>query len=176
MVLIASDLLRVAAVVSLVAGTVAYGWVGAALFLLVLGGTFVPRAVGASPWLDTAYCATLIFGAWAAQLDWYVTVEWLDVVVHAAATGLIAAVAWRVLEVVGGVGSAPSPVAVVVTAAMATALAAVWEVLEWIGHTWIDSRIQVGCDDTIGDLAAGMAGAVVAGVAVGLARRGDVAR
>ena len=52
MPLIASDALRVAAVVSLVLGTVLYGWVGAALFFLVLGGVFVPRAVGAHQLLD----------------------------------------------------------------------------------------------------------------------------
>ena len=28
--------------------------------------------------LDAAYCATLLFAAWAAQLDWYVAVGWLD--------------------------------------------------------------------------------------------------
>ncbi|MDP9823043.1 hypothetical protein [Nocardioides massiliensis] len=171
MVLIASDLVRAAAVVSLVVGTVVYGWVGAALFFLVLGGTFVPRAVGARQWLDALYCATLIFGAWAAQLDWYLAVEWLDIAVHAAATGLIAAVAWRLLEVLGGVGDAPTSVTVIVTASMATALAAVWEILEWAGNRWIDSRIQVGYDDTVGDLAAGVAGAVVAGVVISLARR-----
>ena len=55
----------------------------------------------------------------------------------------------------------------VLTTATGTALAVVWEFGEWYGHTFLDSRIQVGYDDTIGDLAAGMVGALVAGVALG---------
>lgn len=52
----------------------------------------------------------------------------------------------------------------ITTTCLGVALAVLWELGEWIGHTWIDERIQVGYDDTVGDLTAGAAGAVVAAV------------
>ena len=47
--------------------------------------------------------------------------------------------------------------------------AVLWEIGEWAGHTFLDPSIYVGYADTVGDLAAGLAGSVVA--AVVLARR-----
>lgn len=182
MPLIAPDLLRLATLVSVAVGSVLHGWLGFALFFLVLGGVMVPRALGTRAWLDALFCAVLLFGAWAAQLDWYVTVMGLDLVVHAFATGLIGVLCWQVLVRVGALpdpdhdsGSAraagmtrPRLGAVVVTSALAAALAGVWEIGEWLGHTFLDPRIQVGYDDTVGDLAAGLLGAVVAGTLVAL--------
>jgi hypothetical protein len=42
-------------------------------------------------------------------------------------------------------------------------LAALWELGEWIGHTRLDSRIQVGAVDTATDLLAGLLGAAAVG-------------
>ncbi|WP_418606141.1 hypothetical protein [Georgenia sp. SUBG003] len=50
-----------------------------------------------------------------------------------------------------------------VALAVGLALAVVWELGEWAGHTYLDPAIFVSYDDTIGDLAAGGAGAAVAG-------------
>ncbi|GAA2083979.1 hypothetical protein IDH50_05815 [Aeromicrobium tamlense] len=173
MPLIAPDALRAAGVVSVVAATIEGGWMGFALFFLVLGGLFIPRAIGTGPALDVAYCGTLLLGGWAAQLDWYLAVPELDIVVHAAATGLIAALTWQVLVKVGALPAHDDPRiarprlgAFIVTITTAVALAVVWEFLEWMGHTWLDDRIQVGYDDTVGDLAAGAIGAVVAALVV----------
>lgn len=173
MPLLPSDALRAAGVVSVVAATVIAGWVGFALFFLVLGALFIPRALGTSLWLDLSYCATLLIAGWAAQLDWYLAVPGLDLVVHGAATGLIGAVMWQVLVRVGALPhhddvrlDRPRLGTFVVTSGTAVTLAVVWEFLEWMGHTWIDDRIQVGYDDTISDLAAGAVGAVVAALLV----------
>lgn len=165
------DAVRLAAAASAVVGFTAYGALGGALFMLVLGGTMIPRALGAPTVLDVAYCGTILFAAWAAQLDWYVSVEWLDVVVHALVTGLVATMVHFALVKLAAVappddtrlrrarlGSA------LTTAALGVALATVWEFGEWFGHTQIDERIQVGYGDTIGDLAAGALGAVLAGL------------
>jgi len=46
-------------------------------------------------------------------------------------------------------------------------LAVLWELGEWAGNAWLDRRIQVGYPDTMGDLAAGLAGSVVAAAVVG---------
>ncbi|MCR6030662.1 hypothetical protein GGQ22_04295 [Nocardioides sp. zg-579] len=171
--LVAADGLRVVALVSLLGGLAGYGWIAGAVFFLVLGGTMVPRAVGAPGALDATYCLTILVAAWAAVLDWYLAVPWLDVVVHAAATGLIAALVQFVLVRVGMASAAetalrlPRSAVMVMTTATGTTLAVVWELGEWFGHTYLDSRIQVGYDDTMGDLAAGMVGALVAGVLLG---------
>ena len=92
-VLVPGDVVRAAAVVSLVVGTAALGAVAGALFLLVLGGVVVPRALGLPAVLDVAYGTSLLVAAWAAQLGWYDAVPWLDLVVHGVCTGLVAAVA-----------------------------------------------------------------------------------
>src|SRR3954449_2925948 len=87
------DVVRLLALASLVVGTALFGFIGFALFALVLGGSVLPRALDAPAVLDLTYCTPLLVAAWAADLDWFLAVGWLDVVVHAAATGLIAAVA-----------------------------------------------------------------------------------
>ncbi|GAA3538297.1 hypothetical protein AFL01nite_13240 [Aeromicrobium flavum] len=173
MPLIASDALRAAGVVSVVAATIEGGWIGFALFFLVLGALFIPRAIGSAFLLDVAYCATLLIGGWAAQLDWYLAVPGLDLIVHATATGLIAVITWQVLVRAGALpGHAdprlerPALGAFVVTATSAVTLAVLWEFGEWLGHTYLDDRIQVGYLDTIGDLAAGALGAVIAALIV----------
>jgi hypothetical protein len=169
--LVACDAIRLAALASVLVGLVAYGGVAGALFLLVLGGTMIPRVLAAPTVLDAAYCSTILFAAWAAELDWYLRVGWLDVVVHAAATGLIAAMVHLLLVRVDALPPVDDPSltsprlgAAIVTTALGTALAVVWEFGEWWGHSQIDQRIQVGYTDTVGDLAAGALGALVAGV------------
>lgn len=165
------DVLRLLALVSVVVGTVAYGFVGLALFALVLGGSVLPRALAAPAALDLSFCSTLLVAAWAAELDWYLELRWLDVVVHAAATGLVAAVVHLAAVRVGAVaGPADSRLrhpmlgSAVVTTALGVTLATVWELLEWFGHAQLDDRIQVGYADTLGDLASGAVGAMVAAV------------
>lgn len=175
--LVVGDVVRGLAASSLLVAATQWGLVGAALFLLVLGGTILPRVLGAPDALDVACCSTLLFAAWAAQLDWYVAVSWLDVVVHAAATGLLAIVAWLLVArrdpEAGMFGSLGTSVLVVGAGA---ALAILWELGEWFGHTYLDGRIQVGYEDTMGDLAAGVLGSVLAAVLVVRAPRSVWAR
>jgi len=127
-----------------------------------------------------ALYATLLASAWAAQLEWYRAVPWLDLPVHAACTGLVAAVAYVALVRAGMVadpgtlrpGRARAGV-LVVSAGLGAVLAILWELGEWAGHTYLDDRIGVGYGDTVTDLAAGLLGAVVAGLLVpGSLRRG----
>jgi hypothetical protein len=169
--LIPGDALRLVALASVVVGLVWYGGVAGALFFLVLGGTMLARALLLPTALDLSFCATILVAAWAAELDWYLAVSWLDVVVHAAATGLVAAIAHLALVRAGAVppvdaGSLRHPRlgAGAVTAALGIALATLWEFGEYAGHTWLDDRIQVGYTDTVGDLVSGAVGSVVAAV------------
>ncbi|WP_460796320.1 hypothetical protein [Nocardioides pacificus] len=154
---LAGDLMRVAAALSVVVAAVQYGAVPAALFFLVLGGAMVPRALGA-PWgLDLAYVTALLLAGWAAVLDLYRSVPGLDLAVHAVATGMIALMV-HVLRLKMG---APAD-SWATTVSLALVLAVVWEVGEWWGHLTLDDRIQVGAADTLSDLVAGGLGAVAA--------------
>jgi len=161
---VVGDLLRAVALVSVAVGAAGWGFVGFALFMLVLGGTMIPRALGAPASLDVPYCSVLLTGAWAAVLDLYLRIAWLDAVVHAAATGLIAVVAYVVMVRVAMLpGEVSRAGRVVVATGVGTVLALVWELLEWGGHALVDDRIQVGYQDTLGDLVAGLVGAALAG-------------
>lgn len=164
---VATDVVAGVAVVSFIA---AFWWDGVvvAVFALVLLGVAVPRVAGLPGVVQAATGATLILGAWAATLDWYSQVPFLDLVVHALANGLLALVAvmvmlrFRVL--------APMPLrlsAVIVTAGVGALLGVIWEAGEWFGHTYLNDAIGVGYDDTVGDLVAGTLGSALAGAALG---------
>lgn len=172
----ATDVVALAGVASF---ATAFWWDGVvvALFALVLLGLTVARLTQLPGALQAATGATLILSAWAATLDWFVTVPGLDIVAHVAANGLLAVVLmvvlWRTRLVPPGL---PAVGVVVVTAALGALLAVLWETGEWFGHTVITDAIGVGYDDTIGDLAAGTLGSVAGGalLAMGLAREGEL--
>jgi hypothetical protein len=168
-----ADLVRVAGATSLAWAVAERAWVNAALFALVLLGLVLPRILATRPLLDLGYGVVLLFAAWSAVLDLYVTYGWLDVAVHALAGGLTAALAYRLL-VAWGVLPPPDDRLVrrpgvgvlVTTAALGCALGVLWEIGEWYGHTFLDPRIQVGYRDTMGDLASDALGSVLAGLAL----------
>jgi hypothetical protein len=62
---------------------------------------------------------------------------------------------------------------VVVTLGLGLALSALWEVGEYVGHTYVDDAIFVTYADTVGDLVAGGLGSLAAGLwLVARGRRG----
>ncbi|BDZ41742.1 hypothetical protein GCM10025865_10410 [Paraoerskovia sediminicola] len=177
------DGVRAAAAVSVAVAAVSGDLVAVALFLLVLGGVMVPRAIGVGAALDVSYGGTLLVAAWAARLEWYRAVPWLDLVVHAAATGLIAVMAHLVLVrrgIVSGGGSRangrPGAATVLSVVGLGAVVAVLWELGEWAGHTFVDDRIGVGYDDTVSDLASGLVGALAAGVLLLVVARRSEAR
>jgi hypothetical protein len=183
---------RVAGAVSVLVALVAGGPVDALLLVLVLGGLVVPVVVRVPAALDAAYGASLLAAAWCAVLELYQAVPWLDVVAHVVVTGLVAAVAHLVLARTTGAVLDPAAVdptgapdpdavrgraarvgAVVVTLALGLALSALWEVGEYVGHTYVDDAIFVTYADTVGDLVAGGLGSLAAGLwLVARGRRG----
>ncbi|SKC45543.1 hypothetical protein [Krasilnikoviella flava] len=172
--IVLGDAVRAAALVSVLVAAATSDGVAVALFALVLGGSMVPRAAGAPAWLDVTCGTVMLAAAWCAVAGLYERVEGLDLLVHAVATGALAALAHQVLTR-GGV--AVSPVRHRATAALTTAglgvlLAVVWELLEAAGHTFVDDSIHVTYPDTVGDLAAALAGSVAAALLVaGVAAR-----
>ena len=164
-----ADAVRVVGVLSLVAAGVGWGAVSFWVTALALLGVFASRFLGLRAALDIALGLTLLTAAWSSVLDLYAAIPAWDLVVHFAATGLIAAALYIAAQRRGIVPPVASvPAAAVLTAAFGISAAVVWEIAEWAGHTYIDPTIFVGYTDTIGDLAAGAAGSVVAGCSMRL--------
>ena len=161
---VAADLVRVLGAIGVVIAAVGWGSVAFWVSALALLGACTPRFLGVRPRLDIALGATLLVASWSSVLDLYSMIGVWDLVVHFAATGLIGAVLYTAAQRAGLVAtnSPPSATALVV-ASLGTSAAVVWEIAEWAGHTFIDASIFVSYTDTIGDLAAGVLGAVVAG-------------
>ena len=167
---VAADAVRLAGLLGLATAALWFDGVAVALMLLVLGGLMVPRVLGTPGPLDMAYGAGLVVAAWSGVLDVYERVAWWDVAVHFTVTGLVAAVAYLgtvrlgVSRDPGDVRSRAHRVGVpLVVVALGLGLSVVWEVGEWLGHTYVDASIHVSEVDTLGDLVAGGAGSLVAG-------------
>jgi hypothetical protein len=159
-----ADTAAVLTVLSLLAGALD-GAVAVALFALVLLGQVVVRLAPLHPVVQACTAVALPAAAWAAMADAYQRVSWLDVLAHFAVTGLLAVLSTTAVYRAGWLGHGRSAVGTVLLAtALGVLLAVAWEFGEWVGHTHLDPAIQVGYDDTIGDLAAGLVGSVTGGV------------
>lgn len=160
------------AVLSLLAGFW-YGLVAIALVALVLLGVVVVRLAPLPGQLQATAVLALVASAWTALLGGYQQVPWLDVVAHSLITGLLAAVAATLLTGPplrrrgSGLVLGRRSDAVVVTTGLGALLAVMWEIGEWVGHTYVDPDIFVSLSDTMGDLAAGVGGSVLAGLLLG---------
>ncbi|MGW6004854.1 hypothetical protein ACWFNS_07170 [Oerskovia enterophila] len=181
----AGDLVRVLAGIAVPVGGLLYGPVGIALLSLVLLGTVLPRAIGLDGPVDPAIGLTLSAAAWISLLDLYARASWLDLVVHLVATAVLTVLAYALLVFLGalpvpgamlarstGAGarhdgsglSRPRLGGVVTATSLGVLLSLLWEVGEWAGATFVDESINVGYRDTLGDLAAGGVGALLAGL------------
>lgn len=159
-----ADGAAVLTVLSLVAGTLD-GVVAVALFALVLLGQVLVRLAPLRPAVQAGTAGSLLAAAWAAMADAYQLVSWLDVLAHFAVTGLLAVLSTTAVYRAGWLRAGPGAAGTVLLAtALGVLLAVAWEFGEWLGHTYLDPAIQVGYDDTIGDLAAGLAGSAAGGV------------
>jgi hypothetical protein len=144
-----------------------FGWGPVAFWVSALSllGVYASRFLGLRPAFDIALGLTLITASWSSVLELYTSVVGWDLVVHFAATGLLAAALFVVaqrLRIVPTDASATQ--GAVFTTAFGMSAAVLWEMAEWVGHNFIDPAIFVAYDDTIGDLVAGTAGSVLAGL------------
>jgi hypothetical protein len=175
----AADGVRAVGTVGVVVAGLGWGPVAFWVSALSLLGVYASRFLGLRPAFDIALGLTLIIASWSSVLQLYTSVAGWDLVVHFAATGLLAAalfvIAQRLAVVPAEVSTAQG---VVFTTAFGMSAAVVWEMAEWVGHNFIDPTIFVAYDDTIGDLVAGTAGSFLAGMAIrhlGAHRRAAVA-
>lgn len=173
-----ADAVRLGCLFSLAAAVLWYGPVDVALFLLVLMGTLISRSLDVSRVFDGIYGLTLLAAAWSSVLNLYARVSWWDLPIHFAATGVIAAMTYLLLARLGALPDPePAPrlalrIAVpVLVLALGLAVSVLWELGEWWGNAFVDASINVGYLDTMGDLAAGGLGALLAGAFLGKASR-----
>ncbi|GAA1531268.1 putative membrane protein [Microbacterium ginsengiterrae] len=171
----AADALRLIGFLSVVVALVMYSPTDAGILALATPALVAPRFVGLRGSADVVYCITVLVAAWSNVFDIYRTVVGWDIIVHFVATGVLAGVAYLLLARLGilplpGTPHHGAAVGIVITTALGLALSALWEMIEWLGFTFISDNIFVEYDDTIGDMAAGGAGALVAGVLVAYVR------
>jgi len=139
------------------------------LALVVPASHLLVRPFRCYPWgadlLLTVPCFSDVLGN---RLDLYDEVAWFDDAIHVVNTGLISAA----VVVLSGVAAA-SPrrrLEVAVAAGMTASLA--WEVWEYYAFVTRSGEVGTAYADTVGDLALGWVGAVVAGLLVGVVRPG----
>lgn len=165
-----ADAIRVIAALSVVVAAAGWGFVELAVFMLALLGTIVPRALGVRALLDVTTGLTCVVAAWSNVFSLYTTLIGWDKVIHGVLTGVIAALVVVIsqrtafLPPLAGHRVGHATVATV----LGLGLGALWEIGEWAGHTFVDSAVFVGYVDTIGDLGADGAGALLAGLALPL--------
>ncbi|THE07165.1 DUF2238 domain-containing protein [Microbacterium oleivorans] len=161
----AADGIRILGLLSVLAAFIWSTATDAGILALALPALLVPRLIGSRPGFDVLFGATVTVAAWSNVLDLYRTIAWWDLVVHFVATGVIAAMALLLLrrfDVVASAGTRRSTVILVPTIGLA--ISAVWEMIEWLGKTFLAPDIFVTYRDTIGDMSIGGLGALLAGV------------
>jgi hypothetical protein len=169
--LLAADAVRLLGVMSVVAVLLWWSPVDVAVFALSMIGLVLPRFLGVRPALDAGFGLALLVAAWFSVLGLYVTAPLVDLPVHLVLNGLIAVVAYILLARVGVLPETldvarPRLGVAVVTTALGVVGGVLWEFGEWAGHTFVDDSIFVGYTDTLGDLAIGALGSLLAGASM----------
>ena len=163
----AADVVRALGLISFVVASLVVGGTAFPLFALIVLGQLLPRYLALQPALDITIGVVLLAAGWSNPLDLYRMIPHWDLVMHFAANGLIAVVTYLLfvrLALPDALSAAlPVVAGILLTTTFGMAAGVVWEVGEWFGHTFIDTSIVVEYTDTIGDLAAGTLGSLVAG-------------
>lgn len=160
-----ADAVRAAAIVIVIVSLFTLPFTDFAVLSMSLPAVMLSRMIGLRSGLDLVTCVTVFVAAGSNVLDLYRAWTGWDLIVHLACTGVLAAVALVLLDdtgVVAPTGRRRTPIVVATIAGLA--LSAVWEMVEWFGYRFITDAIFVTYDDTIGDMIAGGAGALIAGV------------
>ncbi|MDU0365603.1 hypothetical protein RWH45_00170 [Microbacterium sp. KSW4-17] len=160
-----ADAVRAAAIVIVIVSLFALPFTDFAVLSMSLPAMMLSRMIGLRSGLDLVTCITVFIAAGSNVIDLYRAWTGWDLIVHTVCTGVLAAVALVLLDdarVIEPTGRRRTPILVATTAGLA--LSAVWEMVEWFGYRFITDAIFVTYDDTIGDMIAGGAGALIAGV------------
>lgn len=162
----ATDLLRLASLLAIPAAWFAAGPLSALTMFLVCGGTWALRYYAQTRWEDIAGQLMLLFAGAFSVLSTYERVGWLDLLIHFLVLLVLSKVLYNVLlrhRLLDPAGTRRQSQGVALAViGMGALLAVLWEIGEWVGHTFINEEVGVGYDDTIGDLVAGLLGSMVA--------------
>ena len=170
-----ADALRLIGVLGVVAAAIWLQPTDAGIAALALPALMLPRMLGLRAWFDVTVCVTVLAAAWSNVFGLYTSIPGWDLVLHFACTGVLAAVVAVVLSRTGVVAltrdaGARARTPLVLLPLIALAISALWEMVEWLGKTYVSDVIFVTYQDTIGDMVFGGLGGIVAGVV--LARAG----
>ncbi|GAB3596180.1 hypothetical protein GCM10027580_22100 [Corynebacterium faecale] len=168
---IAADLIRMGGLLSFFLALIFFELTQAAVVAFTLPGFVIARFLGVKPLPDAILTSSLIIAAWSNVFELYTSISWWDLIIHFICAGGLAAAAYIFLARVGAV---PPPgthrvAGIFLTTSLGLALGVLWEVVEWVGFTYITSQIYVTYEDTISDLVVGGLGALVCGIAVAYA-------
>ena len=160
-----ADAVRVLGALSVIAALVGWSATDAGIVALTLPALVAPRFLGVRPGFDIVATLTILVAAWSNVLDLYTTVPGWDLVVHFAATGVLAILVYLLLAHLRIVDAPDRDmrVPIVLTPTIGLAISAVWEMIEWLGKNLVTDDIFVTYDDTIGDMVFGGLGSLVAG-------------
>lgn len=170
-----ADAVRAVGLLGILVAAIAFEPTDAGILAFALPALLLPRFVGVRPWFDITCGVTVLVAAWSNVIDLYRTVAGWDLVVHFACTGVLAALAYLALSRVRVVPDLRRPgmrrrTPIVVTTAIGLAISALWEMVEWFGWRFISDQIFVAYEDSIGDMAVGGLGALLAGVLLAYVR------
>jgi hypothetical protein len=155
----------------LVAGAVAFALAGDANGAALLGGAagiaWLVRPLQLPRVYDAAFMAALTLQAAGEALGAYDAIPWFDNVAHFSLPFFLAPTMYIALARADVVPD-PKDAATrhhyvgifVVTFALGVALGGVWEIWEWVSDHSFGSSLQLGLDDTVGDLVADTAGSL----------------
>lgn len=163
-----ADLIRIGGVLSFFVALAFFELTEAAVIAFTLPGLLIARFLGMKPLPDAILTTSLIIAAWSNVFELYTSITWWDLVIHFICAGGLAVACYIYLARIGAV---PPPgthrvAAITLTTSLGLSLGVLWEVVEWVGFTYVTSQIYVTYEDTISDLVVGGLGALVCGVAV----------
>lgn len=168
-----ADTVRVVAVLSVVAAAIWFQPTDAGVVAFTLPGIVAPRFLGLRAGADIVLQLTVLVAAWSNVFDLYRTVGEWDIVVHIACTGILTLAVFLFLaraDIVAPPSRAGTAAVLVLAVTIGLAISALWEMVEWAGWRFISGEIHVAYQDTIGDMAAGGVGALVAGIVLARVR------
>lgn len=163
-----ADLIRIGGALSFFVALAFFELTEAAVIAFTLPGMLIARFLGMTPIPDAILTTSLIIAAWSNVFELYTSIAWWDMVIHFICAGGLAVAAYVYLARIGAV---PPPgthrvAAIALTTSLGLSLGVLWEVVEWVGFTYVTSQIYVTYEDTISDLVVGGLGALVCGIAV----------
>lgn len=164
-----ADALRAVAVIGVAFALIWLAPTDAGIAALALPALMLPRVLGVRGWFDVTVCATVLVAAWSNVLDLYRTIPGWDLLLHLVCTSVLTVIAALILgradvvRMTRDTGARPRT-SLVLALVVALTLSAIWEMIEWLGWTYLSDEIFVAYQDTIGDMAFGALGGAAAGV------------